>query len=60
MKINKYNAIFIIYIVFLFVGIIYNNVADINSFTRVSNDEFFNFKKVIHYIKINGFVYILL
>lgn len=45
MKINKYNAIFIIYIVFLFVGIIYNNVADINSFTRVSNDEFFNFKK---------------
>ncbi|EGQ3110281.1 hypothetical protein G9M05_002677, partial [Staphylococcus pseudintermedius] len=56
----KYNAIFIIYIVFLFVGIIYNNVADINSFTRVSNDEFFNFKKVIHYIKINGFVYILL
>lgn len=60
MRINKHHVILIIYIVFLLLGIIYNHFTDVNNFTRVSNDEFFSFKKVMHYIQNNGFVFILL
>ncbi|HHU6750723.1 TPA: stage II sporulation protein M [Staphylococcus pseudintermedius] len=60
MKINRNHIIFTLYISFLLLGIAYNYFTNINSFSRVSNDDFFNFKKVLHYIRNNGFVYILL
>ncbi|QHW38022.1 stage II sporulation protein M [Staphylococcus ursi] len=60
MNVKKHYTILSLYIFFLLLGIMYNHFTDINDYVRVSNECFFNFNKVIHYVKNNGFVYLLL
>lgn len=60
MKTNKHFYIIFLFSFFLLSGITYNYAIVINNFERVPNSEFFNFDKVLHYIKHNSFVYILL